>query len=186
MKQLNKTFLRKVVSALFFSGIIFSSSGSFSGTGSDTSVGMVDLAGEYEDLYLDKQMLEIKMSFKNIKADMVSKGIRLIIPVDDLFESNSGDLKPQAAIIFDDLSDILKKYDKTKVLVTVHTDSDGAEDINLRITKKRAEVIETQINKTGVKKSRITAFGFGEIQPISSNSDAEGKKQNRRVELLIY
>src|SRR5690606_39403305 len=115
-----------------------------------------------------------------------SNGIRLIIPVDDIFESNSGDLKPQALIIFDDLSDILKKYNKTKVLVTVHTDSDGAEDINLRITKKRAEVIETEINKTGVKKSRITAFGFGEIQPISSNSDAEGKKQNRRVELLIY
>src|SRR5690606_41962687 len=80
----------------------------------------------------------------------------------------------------------LKKYDGTNSLIEGHTDSTGAEDDNQQLSDWRAEAVSRFINEKGVKNGRITMQGYGESQPIASNETAEGRQQNRRVEVAIY
>jgi len=67
--------------------------------------------------------------------------------------------------------------------VTGYTDSSGNLSYNVSISKFRANIIKTYLAGKGVSPSRITAFGLGPENPIASNETAEGRSQNRRVEI---
>ena len=66
-----------------------------------------------------------------------------------------------------------------------HTDSVGAEDFNQTLSEERADRVRNFLMSEGVPGSRITAVGFGESMPLSTNATAEGRAQNRRVEIEI-
>ncbi|MBL4678946.1 MAG: OmpA family protein, partial [Mucilaginibacter sp.] len=63
-----------------------------------------------------------------------------------------------------------------------HTDNTGSKDLNMRLSKERAEAIKTYLVEKGANASRIEATGYGQLQPIASNKTAAGRQQNRRVE----
>jgi outer membrane protein OmpA-like peptidoglycan-associated protein len=66
-----------------------------------------------------------------------------------------------------------------------HTDSDGADDYNMTLSKNRAESARTYlINEYNVGADRLEARGWGETKPIDANDSSEGKANNRRVELI--
>ena len=67
-----------------------------------------------------------------------------------------------------------------------HTDITGSRELNLRLSKERAESIKAYIVSQGANASRIEATGYGPDQPIASNKTAEGRQENRRVEFTIY
>lgn len=67
-----------------------------------------------------------------------------------------------------------------------HTDATGSRELNLRLSKERAESVKAYLVSQGANASRIEATGYGPDQPIASNKTAEGRQQNRRVEFTLY
>lgn len=67
-----------------------------------------------------------------------------------------------------------------------HTDNTGSMQTNMRISKERAEAVKSYLVSKGANASRIEATGYGPTQPISTNANAEGRQQNRRVEFTLY
>ncbi|WP_454802626.1 OmpA family protein [Mucilaginibacter phyllosphaerae] len=67
-----------------------------------------------------------------------------------------------------------------------HTDNTGSKDLNMRLSKDRAEAIKTYLVDKGANASRIEATGYGQLQPIATNKTAAGRQQNRRVEFTLY
>lgn len=67
-----------------------------------------------------------------------------------------------------------------------HTDNTGSRELNLRLSKERAESVKAYLVSKGANASRIEATGYGPDQPIASNSTADGRQQNRRVEFTLY
>ena len=85
----------------------------------------------------------------------------------------------------DSVAIVLKKYDKTLINVTGHTDSTGSDDYNLKLSQERAVAVGNYLNLRGVNASRLVVRGMGESMPIASNDTEAGRAQNRRVELSI-
>ena len=68
-------------------------------------------------------------------------------------------------------------------LIEGHTDAQGADAFNLRLSKRRADAVMKYLIDNGVPSSRLTSEGFGETQPVADNNTAEGRALNRRVVL---
>ena len=69
--------------------------------------------------------------------------------------------------------------------VSGYTDSTGSQDLNLRWSQQRADSVASSLITEGVDATRIRTSGMGPANPIASNSTAEGKAQNRRVEITL-
>lgn len=67
-----------------------------------------------------------------------------------------------------------------------HTDNTGSDALNMRLSKDRAESVKAYLVAKGANASRIEAIGYGESQPISTNTTAQGRQENRRVEFTLY
>ncbi|PTO77225.1 OmpA family protein [Vibrio splendidus] len=102
-----------------------------------------------------------------------------------MFETNSSELSTDGKIALMPLVEVLKAHPQSSVAVVGHTDSTGAAEYNLMISKKRAAAVAAYIEEQGIEADRITASGEGEENPIASNATAEGRAQNRRVDATI-
>ena len=80
---------------------------------------------------------------------------------------------------------ILKEYPTSKFHIEGHTDSDGKDAMNLKISQDRAAAVKNYLVENGVAADRLTSEGYGETKPIASNKTAKGKAQNRRVEVKL-
>ena len=75
--------------------------------------------------------------------------------------------------------------DSIKLNIIGHTDSDGPDDSNLKLSKERAEAVKTAlVNIYNISANRLTTEGKGESEPVAENNTASGKAQNRRVEFV--
>jgi OOP family OmpA-OmpF porin len=101
------------------------------------------------------------------------------------FATNSDRLLSGAESVLDDAIAWLKQHPSLVVEVAGHTDSDGNEILNLGLSERRANTVRDYMISGGINPGNITAKGFGESQPKSDNDTAEGKAENRRVELRI-
>ena len=87
--------------------------------------------------------------------------------------------------LLNSLSKVAQSCPSTKIVIEAHTDSIGSDKDNMILSKTKAKTIKRYMTNKGVKESRIIAVGFGETKPITDNSTAEGRKQNRRVKIYI-
>ncbi len=102
---------------------------------------------------------------------------------DILFDSGKSNLKAGVQNVLDELGSALKDNPSINVLIIGHTDSDGDEAANQKLSEERAKSVKSYLEtKFGISSSRLTTSGKGETAPVSSNASADGKKQNRRVE----
>ena len=103
-----------------------------------------------------------------------------------LFDSNKASIKPSSKTVLDELGKVLSENTNIKISITGHTDSEGNDGENLKLSEKRAQSVSDYFaTNFGVQKSRMTNLGKGELEPIADNKLEEGKKQNRRVEFNI-
>lgn len=86
---------------------------------------------------------------------------------------------------FDRIVSLLKEHDQTRVRIESFTDDRGSEAANVRLSKERAEAVKQALIESGIAAHRLTARGYGEEAPIADNSTAEGRVQNRRIELVF-
>jgi len=134
--------------------------------------------------YMEKQKKELE---KVPGADVKKVGDELVVTFQNpiLFETNSSVLKSEAQALLDDVAAVLQKYPETDVLVKGHTDNTGSEGHNQQLSERRSQAVKNYLVTRGVTVARLQALGFGESMPVTSNTSADGRAQNRRVEMQI-
>jgi outer membrane protein OmpA-like peptidoglycan-associated protein len=101
------------------------------------------------------------------------------------FATNSADLTASSTTTLDEAVATLTRRSDINVEVAAHTDSDGKDAYNLGLSDRRAASVRGYLASHGIDEGRMTSRGYGEAEPIASNSTREGKAQNRRVELRV-
>jgi outer membrane protein OmpA-like peptidoglycan-associated protein len=100
------------------------------------------------------------------------------------FDFDRSTLRPDARPILDEAARILQGNPDLNVQVQGHTDNVGTKEYNLRLSMRRAQTVKNYLVARGVAASRLETEGFGFADPVASNATAEGRAQNRRVELV--
>lgn len=136
--------------------------------------------------HMDKQAEEMAKDIEDAKIERVGEGIKITFDSGILFGYDSSTLQPEAKTNISKLAVILKKYPDTNILVTGHTDSDGAEEYNQTLSEQRAKTVSDYSMYQGISSSRLSVIGLGENEPVASNETVEGKRLNRRVEIAIF
>lgn len=136
---------------------------------------------------LDEQEAELRQSLGNEDVTITNTGDRLIVslPQDILFDVDSAAVFPALRTDLLKVAESMQNYPDTTVQVIGHTDNSGGAAYNQALSERRANSVADVLMDGGVAFSRIQTFGRGEDQPIASNLTAEGKAQNRRVEIVI-
>ncbi len=113
--------------------------------------------------------------FQPTKKTLILEGVN--------FETGKATLTPESETILNGVAESLVANDSIRVQVTGHTDNTGSLALNRRLSRGRADAVRTYLISKGVAEDRLTARGFGPDQPVASNKTADGRAQNRRVEL---
>jgi outer membrane protein OmpA-like peptidoglycan-associated protein len=102
-----------------------------------------------------------------------------------LFDVNSDKIKPESYGTLKDIANVLTENAGVKVMIIGHTDSDGDDNSNLDLSKRRAESVKNAlVQNFSIDASRLQTDGKGETQPVDNNNTTEGKANNRRVEFV--
>jgi outer membrane protein OmpA-like peptidoglycan-associated protein len=101
------------------------------------------------------------------------------------FDTGRTDLRPESSKVLGELVDALTKASTLKVAIIGHTDSQGEDEFNKKLSEGRAQAVVDYLVKRGIDRSRLQAEGKGEAEPVSSNETAEGRQDNRRVEIKV-
>ncbi len=102
-----------------------------------------------------------------------------------LFESNSFELSQSSLADFDHIIESMETFPQATLRVIGHTDATGSAEYNQVLSEKRAQAVADYIISEGVDASRVQAIGEGMNSPKASNKTAEGRMENRRVEVII-
>jgi outer membrane protein OmpA-like peptidoglycan-associated protein len=104
---------------------------------------------------------------------------------DVLFDVNSAVVDSDGRATLEDVAGVLEEYPKTAVVVQGHTDSTGSEEHNQALSERRATSVRNFLVGRGVDDDRLAALGYGEGFPVASNDSESGRRQNRRVDILL-
>ncbi|MDO7172262.1 OmpA family protein [Mariniflexile sp. AS56] len=136
---------------------------------------------------MDKQAKKIEEEIPGAQVERVDDGI--VVTFDEgsgvNFATNKYDINASSQQNLNKLIAVFQDYPDTNLLVIGHTDSQGAEDYNMTLSKNRANAVTHYLTHKGVSSSRVTTNWFGETQPIHDNSTATGRAKNRRVNIAI-
>ncbi len=101
------------------------------------------------------------------------------------FKYNSFDMDEQSTATVQKVADVLKNYPNAKIRVAGYTDSLGKAEYNMQLSEQRAHAVAEQLVKDGVPAANVSYIGYGAANPVATNKTAEGRYQNRRVELEV-
>lgn len=104
---------------------------------------------------------------------------------DAFFDVNKAVLKPEGKAKLDDLTSKLKGLALEVIIAVGHTDSDGSDKFNQKLSVRRAEAVKAYMVSKGVEANRVYTEGKGEKQPVADNKTKAGKAKNRRVEIEV-
>lgn len=137
-----------------------------------------------DNFYLKTITSELEPIIKDILLEKPSKGKTLVMN-NVFFEFNQSSLKTESFVELDLLVHFLSQNNRLKVEIGGHTDDQGAEDYNQKLSLERAESVYKYLISKGIKSERLTFKGYGEKNPIASNETEEGRASNRRTEITI-
>jgi outer membrane protein OmpA-like peptidoglycan-associated protein len=149
--------------------------------------GVGALAGGAVGNYQDKQEAKLRQQMAGTGVDVVRNGdnITLDMPGNVTFAFDSAALNPQFNGVLDKVAQTLVEYDQTIVQVAGHTDSTGSHAYNMKLSQQRADSVKSYLTGRGVPAKRLVTVGAGPDYPVADNSTAEGRAENRRVEITI-
>jgi outer membrane protein OmpA-like peptidoglycan-associated protein len=134
---------------------------------------------------MDKQEQELRQ-IEGVEVSRPSEGeISVRLTNDILFDYNSAELRGASRTTLNDLATNFRQYPDNRIIVEGHTDSSGTDQYNQRLSEQRAANVADYLIDQGVASGALTVYGYGESRPKASNDTAEGRQQNRRVEIHI-
>jgi len=157
-------------------------------TGAVIGAGVGALGGYIWSQRMEKQKAEMERAAAgtNIKVERTADNrIKVHIPSDAGFEVNRATVRPQLARVLDDFAQSMRNNATTQIWIVGHTDSTGTDAINDPLSRERAANTRDYLVARGVARERISIDGRGSREPVASNATAEGRAQNRRVEIYI-
>lgn len=102
------------------------------------------------------------------------------------FDVAKATLKPESMGTLNTIVAMMKEHPELKFEVGGHTDADGDDASNLKLSQERADAVKTKLVSLGMDAARLNTKGYGETKPISDNNTFEGKAENRRVEFVKF
>lgn len=135
---------------------------------------------------MDAQAEKLSQELEGAKVSRVGEGIAVTFDSGILFPFDSAELTAEARSNLRKLADSLQAEARTNVMIVGHTDSDGSDAYNQRLSEQRGRSAADYLVSQGVASSRLESRGRGEAEPIESNATEEGRRLNRRVEVAIY
>jgi outer membrane protein OmpA-like peptidoglycan-associated protein len=144
---------------------------------------LVQLRGERDRVYLEARNAELEAQ-NRAGAQQTARGVVLTLS-GVLFETGKATLLPGAEASLTRVSDYMSQYPNTRLRIEGHTDSQGSEDLNQHLSFMRADAVAQALIQRGISADRVESVGRGPTMPVASNATAEGRQQNRRVEILF-
>lgn len=111
--------------------------------------------------------------------------LKVNIPSQVTFDTDSATIKPSFRSVLDGVAQTISQEPSVNAQVVGHTDSTGNADHNMALSQRRAQSVEAYLGDRGIARTRLTADGRGQTQPVASNATEEGRTQNRRVEIYL-
>lgn len=138
---------------------------------------------------MDNQAKKIEAEVPGAEVERVEDGIVITFDGEDSgvrFDTNKYNITAESQVTLDKLAAILMEFPDTDVLVVGHTDSVGADEYNMTLSKNRAQSVTNYfVQNKGLSSGRFTTHWYGETQPVASNDTPEGRAANRRVNIVI-
>jgi chemotaxis protein MotB len=154
-----------------------------------------ELSAQLDELARSKGLLEQKLgqeiNDKSIKLQMMEKGLVITVVGDLIFDSGKAKIRPEAYSLLTKVSDVLKEnMAQFNIGIEGHTDNvpikQSGWKSNWELSTARAlSVLHYLAKDQGIQPERLSAIGYGEYRPVASNETKDGRKQNRRVEIVI-
>lgn len=101
------------------------------------------------------------------------------------FETARSRLKPESRMELDQMVQTLKQHPTMRVELGGHTDSEGTEASNQKLSQDRSNSVRAYLIEKGIDPGRVQSAGYGESKPVATNDTPEGRQANRRVEFTI-
>ena len=134
----------------------------------------------------DEMRVQVQGLLVDLDAEVDQRGLLMTVPGASLFAVNSETIEPTAHDTLAKVAELIDAYDGRKVVIVGHTDSIGEDSYNEFLSQRRADLVKQFfVDNFGIEDSRLSTEGRGEGQPIATNATLEGRKANRRVEVLI-
>jgi outer membrane protein OmpA-like peptidoglycan-associated protein len=143
---------------------------------------------EQEKLAREQAEAKAKESLDKLAAGAVKqdeRGTVITLAGGVLFASNKSTLLPGATQSLDQITEALKSEPNKHILIEGHTDSRGSDATNQALSKARADSVAAYFTSRGIPSDRVSTAGLGESRPVADNNTAEGRANNRRVEIVI-
>ena len=149
--------------------------------------GIGALAGGAIGATMDKNEADLRAQLQGTGVSVTRVGDQIILnmPSDITFNVDQDAIKANFYPVLNSVALVLKRYKQTIVDVYGHTDSTGSDSHNFDLSQRRALAVANYLNSQGVDQRRFAVTGFGKSRPIASNATAEGRAQNRRVEIQL-
>jgi len=145
---------------------------------------------EKAKLLLEEQLKQ-EIDDKSVRLEMAQKGLAIIFLTEVLFDSGKAEIRPEAFSSLDKIAGVLEQsVEDRNIGIEGHTDNEPIKHSgwksNWELSTSRAtSVLHYLVDKKGISPKRVAAIGYGEYRPVTSNDTLDGKKQNRRVEIVI-
>lgn len=122
--------------------------------------------------------------FASVKQE--SRGMVITLSGAVLFTSGKSELLPAAQLKLNEVATALTEQDpESKMVVEGHTDSQGGLEFNQKLSEQRAQTVRDYLVTRGIAADRITSQGYGPTRTVGDNATAEGRANNRRVEIVV-
>lgn len=158
-------------------------------TGLGAAIGAVigGAAGTLIGNKMDKQKKELEKAVEGAKIETINNGQAIRVTFDSgiLFATGSATLSQKSIDALRAFADNMKANGQTNIQIVGHTDNTGSDRVNDPLSVNRAKSVCNYLAAQGVAQNRMTFLGKGSHEPIADNSTAEGRKENRRVEIYI-
>lgn len=157
------------------------------GKGALIGAAVAGTAGAGYGYYADKQEAELREQMKGSGVQVERKGdeIVIVMPGAITFATGKAEIQPNFANTLNQLAGSFRTFPDSDLIVTGHTDSVGSYEANEVLSQRRAQSVAQFLKGNGVQSSRVEVIGAGSNQPVASNDTAEGRAQNRRVEIKL-
>lgn len=157
------------------------------GKGALIGAAVAGAAGAGYGYYADKQEAELRRSTEGTGIQVQRQGdvIQLIMPGNITFATDSAQIASSFYAPLNNLATSFRSYNQNSIEVVGHTDSTGAHSYNMGLSQRRAQSVADYLLAQGVDATRLSTRGMGPDQPVASNDNAEGRAQNRRVEVVF-